>query len=301
MRKILIIGTLVAGVPLATSMSCGGNEQHSQVAGDTTAVAVDTVATVEVAPAEVKKYQFTEISPAHANKAATYAAAARQALMQAYPDFIKDVKDNTVYFTDGTTMQYDDGKAKDWNTMLDNSDIEDMFFVPYDSQLTPPPYLYDPGRSRSEALYKKMYGNSATAVSKNLKTVKWFGQNVRFTTVNGAADSLAKVAAEIAKHPELVKYTKSSGTFYWRTVRGATRQSAHSYAIAFDIGVSLSYYWRNKASSETARVAYQNKHPRELVEIFERHGFIWGGAWYHYDTMHFEFRPELLIYSRLVK
>ena len=24
------------------------------------------------------------------------------------------------------------------------------------------------------------------------------------------------------------------------------------------------------------------------------HGFIWGGKWYHYDTMHFEFRPELV-------
>jgi hypothetical protein len=28
------------------------------------------------------------------------------------------------------------------------------------------------------------------------------------------------------------------------------------------------------------------------VEIFERHGFIWGGKWGHFDTMHFEYRPE---------
>jgi hypothetical protein len=35
--------------------------------------------------------------------------------------------------------------------------------------------------------------------------------------------------------------------------------------------------------------------PREIVDIFERHGFIWGGRWYHYDTMHFEYRPELLL------
>src|SRR5262245_1812136 len=27
---------------------------------------------------------------------------------------------------------------------------------------------------------------------------------------------------------------------------------------------------------------------------FEKYGFIWGGHWYHYDTMHFEYRPELL-------
>jgi D-alanyl-D-alanine carboxypeptidase len=23
--------------------------------------------------------------------------------------------------------------------------------------------------------------------------------------------------------------------------------------------------------------------PQEIVDIFERHGFIWGGKWYHYD------------------
>jgi hypothetical protein len=33
--------------------------------------------------------------------------------------------------------------------------------------------------------------------------------------------------------------------------------------------------------------------PQEIIDIFERHGFIWGGKWYHYDTMHFEYRPEL--------
>ena len=31
-----------------------------------------------------------------------------------------------------------------------------------------------------------------------------------------------------------------------------------------------------------------------LVTVFENHGFIWGGKWRHYDTMHFEYRPELL-------
>ncbi len=31
------------------------------------------------------------------------------------------------------------------------------------------------------------------------------------------------------------------------------------------------------------------------IDIFERHGFIWGGRWYHFDTMRFEYRPELLL------
>jgi hypothetical protein len=36
--------------------------------------------------------------------------------------------------------------------------------------------------------------------------------------------------------------------------------------------------------------------PSVVVEIFEKHGFVWGGKWYHFDNMHFEYRPEI-IYS----
>ena len=32
-----------------------------------------------------------------------------------------------------------------------------------------------------------------------------------------------------------------------------------------------------------------------IPEIFEKHGFIWGGKWDHFDTMHFEYRPELCV------
>lgn len=38
---------------------------------------------------------------------------------------------------------------------------------------------------------------------------------------------------------------------------------------------------------------YINTFEMKIVEIFERHGFIWGGRWYHFDTMHFEYRPEM--------
>ncbi|WP_372236783.1 M15 family metallopeptidase [Campylobacter pinnipediorum] len=30
-----------------------------------------------------------------------------------------------------------------------------------------------------------------------------------------------------------------------------------------------------------------------MVDVFEKNGFIWGGRWKHFDTMHFEYRPEL--------
>jgi hypothetical protein len=65
----------------------------------------------------------------------------------------------------------------------------------------------------------------------------------------------------------------------------------HAYGIAIDIATSRSDYWR-WAGGETA--PYRNRIPAEIVAIFERHGFIWGGRWSHFDTMHFEYRPELI-------
>ena len=141
-----------------------------------------------------------------------------------------------------------------------------------------------------------MYGRSSKKVRKNLVDVAWFGQTVKFTRVNGANRQLEKVAAEIAeKYPELKEYMKSSGTFYWRKVRGAKRQSAHSYGIAIDINTEYSDYWQWKCpkASETQRIAYANRIPLEIVAVFEKFGFVWGGRWYHYDTMHFEYRPEI--------
>lgn len=227
--------------------------------------------------------------------------AGARALIDAYPQFISGYKDNKLLFRDGTSMTYDDGRKKDFATMLDDSDPEDMFSIAYEEPATQPEYLADAGRSRNEALFKKMYGSSAAQVRSRMENVKWFGQTVQFASANGAAKALREVAAELAQYPELKKYLKSSGTFNWRPVRGARRMSAHSYGIAFDIGVDYSDYWlwKNPGASETAKLKYANRIPRRIVEIFRKHGFIWGGSWYHYDTMHFEYRPELLRYAEL--
>lgn len=220
-------------------------------------------------------------------------------LKAAYPDKIRDISNNTIYFVDGSNMVYDDGKEKDFVYMLDNSDPEDMFHEAYDTSVKTPGYLQDVGRSRSEQLFKKLYGNSKEAVRKQLVSVPWFGGSVQFSSSNGAAAQLKKVKAEldelVKKNPSLKPYLKSSGTFYWRNVRGANRLSAHSYGIAFDIGVDKSDYWlwKNKGASETQKITYHNRIPMEIVEVFEKYGFVWGGRWYHFDTMHFEYRPEL--------
>ena len=60
-------------------------------------------------------------------------------------------------------------------------------------------------------------------------------------------------------------------------------------------------YWRWSGETEGQVGEYDNNLPAEVVSIFERYGFIWGGQWRHYDGMHFEYRPELILYARIVE
>ena len=219
-----------------------------------------------------------------------------QRLINAYPEQHLTYTDNHIVFPDGTKIVFDDGKQKSFEQMLDDCDIEDMLSMKYDPSEKIPGYLSDAGRARSEAFFKKMYGNNEAAVRKNLVKVNWFGQSLLFTKVNGADIQLKKVADEIAKHPELRKYMEQSSSFYWRPVRGAKRLSAHSYGMTIDICTKYSNYWlwSNKGAGETTKgLKYENRIPEQIVTIFEKYGFIWGGRWYHYDTMHFEYRPEI--------
>lgn len=277
---------LVGLYPLALCVltCCAGTSSAGESMADTCVVAADTVAAVDSDAVQPRE-------------------PAVEAILRAYPDFVSDISDNEVRMADGSVIVYDDGKEKDFLQRLDDTDIEDMFVIPYRRTAKEPAYLEDAGRMRNEQLFKAMYGSSSDEVRRNLVRVEWFGQSVLFNRNNGAADSLRAVAEELKLHPHLRQYLKSSGTFNWRPVRGVKRMSAHSYGIAFDIGVDYSDYWQWKSGSkdELARVSYANRIPMEIVEIFERHGFIWGGAWYHFDTMHFEFRPEILAYAVIAR
>jgi len=204
---------------------------------------------------------------------------------------VKDCKNNYIIWSDGTKMKYDDKRKKSFDTTLKHTDIEDMFRDSYTKgRYSNPPKNYDPGRYRNDAFFKKIYGNSASAVKRHLTTINWFGQKVRVTKVNGVDKRLKAVEKELRKYPKLKRYlTPIGGTFKWRKIAGTKRMSVHSFGAAIDINVKYSAYWRWSKGG----YRYRNQIPKKIVKIFEKHGFIWGGKWYHYDTMHFEYRPEM--------
>lgn len=226
-----------------------------------------------------------------------------RALLDEYPEKIVGFDGVFVYLADGDSIIFDLGRDLSHVERLASPDVRGMFYDVYPlGSLATPDFQFDPGRYRNEEMFLSMYGRSAAEVNTHLESVECFGATVPMTNVNGAADSLRAVIREAASYPHLQKYFDRPTSFYWRTVRGANRLSAHSFGIAVDIGVKYSNYWRwsNPGKDEDARIGYENNFPEELIKLFEGHGFISGARWYHYDTMHFEFRPEIIKYSMLV-
>jgi hypothetical protein len=85
----------------------------------------------------------------------------------------------------------------------------------------------------------------------------------------------------------------SAGTYNCRPIANTNRLSVHAFGAAIDINTQFSDYWEwSKGPGGSSK--WRNRIPGEIGEVFERHGFIWGAKWYHFDTMHFEYRPELV-------
>ncbi len=234
---------------------------------------------------------------------------ALECLVQAYPAFVTRAEggvklaDGRVLHAADTTVLPDVAAMSrvEYEKMLERGSLmlQLQTGVLYDTTYLGTRRNWDPGRLRNEALFAMMYGASAAQVRAKLTTITWmpgvFDHRVQITSVNDVHKKLEAVSRELAALPKRFHAYCGpiGGTFNYRAVRGSTRRSAHAYGIAIDLNTKYSDYWLWKGG-KTGEVRYANRLPLEIVRVFEKHGFIWGGRWYHYDTMHFEYRPEML-------
>jgi hypothetical protein len=225
-------------------------------------------------------------------------------LIDHYPSVISGYADNHLIFKDGSKLIWDDGiKNKPVKDLLTRPDLKDIFSQKYTTGIlnSLPAKDFDPGRIRNEAFFMKVYGSTAKEVKQHLTEIIWcpklIGQKITVTKVNDVDKKLMQISKELDEHPELKKYLINiGGTFEWRNINGTNRHSMHSFGMTMDINTTYSDYWQWSChcTNEDAAITYKNRIPQLVVEIFEKYGFIWGGKWYHFDTMHFEYRPELI-------
>ncbi len=229
------------------------------------------------------------------------------ALKMAYPEditgFEKDGQTVTLLMKNGAEIVYDDGQPKSFDEKLGSADVQDAMEIPYplesiDNLMSGDE---DPGRVRCYALLKAVYGGSQSEVEAQLTSVDTGAGSCPFNGSNGAADALAAVFSDVAAlmedDPGLYGFVyPMSGTFNYRVIAGTGQLSPHAFAIAVDLCRDSRDYWQWAGREQGQKRL--NEYPPALVGVFESHGFIWGGKWSHFDFLHFEYRPELIIKAR---
>lgn len=229
-------------------------------------------------------------------------------LMLAYPEYISGVErsaDGNVYLVmkSGQRLIYDDKNTKNADQRMANPDLQDMLEQPY--PLTTDCKLmekdFDPGRVRMYSLLKEVYGSNRQQIEKQLGNVNVGGRSLQFAKNNAAGTALKAAMTEVAA---LAKSNSrvgaaafpSSGTYNYRVISGTNRLSPHAFGIAIDLARDSRDYWQ-WATREQGQKRLDT-YPKEIVEIFEKNNFVWGGKWGHFDILHFEYRPEIILKAR---
>jgi len=156
-----------------------------------------------------------------------------------------------------------------------------------------------------EILYN---GRSLEEIQRHITRITFLGFRVKVH--ERIADRFLAIDREIRElaleNPEVEQFISSLGSasaFMWRNIRGSRTRSLHSFGIAIDIiprnigNKQIYWRWTSVYNERWWSVPYSRRWmpPIEVIRIFEKYGFVWGGKWLAFDNMHFEYRPEILI------
>jgi hypothetical protein len=221
--------------------------------------------------------------------------------LQKYYGSFFQYENNRLYFKDGTSVVYDDGiNDKSYPEMIERPDIEDQFTFPYPVPSKKAIRYDDPGRVRNDTFFRMIYGQTKEALENNLTTIDWCprfnGGTIRVTRVLGIDQKLQAISAELESHPEWTDVLKGGAIAYDAAKKKNWNRAPHNLGYSIDHLIPGKHHWQTECGCtlENAEIKGGDRLPNGLIAIFEKHGFIWGGNWYHYESLHFEYRPELL-------
>jgi len=251
-----------------------------------------------------------------------------RALMNSYPSVIEDVRflnNDWAVLMRGAWYHYANGRMLPETEIANVTNYRSVSFYDYPKEL--PPWVYptaeeeiqfsnwsSSGSSASPARRSHFFldalwraGNQAETESR-LVRFNFLGRQVRVH--QDLREKLLLIESEIreaaALDPMIHNFINTIGSvesYGWRNIAVTDSRSYHSYGLALDIlprsygGRQTYWLWTLQSGIKWWNVPYtQRYHPPETItKIFESYGFIWGGKWRQYDTMHYEYRPEILI------
>lgn len=253
------------------------------------------------------------------------------ALKQAYPDKITDIsyKNN-----DWAVKIYDQwlywagGRLLPKEELLHKEDYSPHLFYQYPRILPP---FKEPGAETIERIKKIIETRKSNPVIrhpaylnglwriwdrdtswKRVKTTYFLGYKLQIH--RDLLEDLARVEEEIQRRMlvdrELDAFVRSLvriDGYNWRRIADTETLSVHSYGTAVDIilnrtgGKQIYWLWTLNSGEDFYKIPYSKRFspPEAFIQAFEKEGFVWGGKWLFYDTIHFEYRPEIMILNGL--
>ena len=164
------------------------------------------------------------------------------------------------------------------------------------------PYFFDTlwrSRNRDEAW-------------EQVKSIRFLGHwttvhNSILTQLSLVEQHILRAARTDAEIRRWIDNIASVGGWSWRNIASTGNRSFHAYGAAIDIlprsnqGLAVYWLWTARYNPEWWTVPFSKRlhPPEEVVRIFQSFGFIWGGKWRFFDTIHFEYRPEILILNNI--
>ncbi len=256
-----------------------------------------------------------------------------KAYMRAYPDRITDVdfrNNKWAFKLYGTWYYWAEGKLLPWNLLPEEDSYSSYSFYNYPKHLPVFQELSNNQKDRIESFVEKqelepMERNPALLNAlwriydkktswERVKTTFFLGFKLQIH--RELLEDLARVEEEIQKRMlvdnELKNFIETLyriDGYNWRQIAETNTLSVHSYGIALDLilkrtnNKAVYWVWSKNTGINWYDIPYSNRFspPETFVEAFEKHGFVWGGKWLFFDTIHFEYRPEILYLNSILK
>ena len=273
--------------------------------------------------------QTETIEPETSKEEPTRAEQVMKALACAYPQQIEKAEfrdDDWAVLLRDTWYYYAGGRLLPQNLLASGGDYTPQPFYNYPDELPewkkPTPEEAERLRSmssnrrmnqlrRSAQFFDDLWrAHNRSESYDRIKTIRFLGYTV--TVHSLILENLSLVEEQIITasktDPQVqawIKNISSLDGWTWRNIAETQSRSYHSYGLAVDIlprsygGKETYWLWASNRKAEWWNISYNERFhpPAAVIKAFEKYGFIWGGKWLYFDTMHFEYRPEILILS----
>ena len=169
------------------------------------------------------------------------------------------------------------------------------------------------GKGSPQFLYNLIYEvETRTSTEANIKSHLFLGKRTNVHQfIHQKLNLVQRDIYEIAKTDSEVQTfldkLDSADSYAWRVISDSGNRSFHSMGLAIDVlpkgwgQKNLYWAWRRDIDPKNWMMLDLDRRwmpPAKVIEIFERHGFIWGGKWIIWDNMHFEYRPEVILFNQ---